>query len=49
MAIEEPFYSIIEQKGNIEIRDYPKLIAAEVTVSGDRFAAVKSGFRLLAA
>jgi hypothetical protein len=49
MAIEEPSYTIREQEGNIEIRDYPALIAAEVNISGDRFTAVKSGFRLLAA
>jgi len=49
LAIEEPLYTIREQEGNVEIRDYPALIAAEVTVSGERFAAATSGFRLLAA
>jgi len=49
MAIEEPMYTIKEQERNLEIRDYPALVAAEVTVCGERFAAATSGFRLLAA
>ncbi len=48
MAVEEPLFTVIQQVGAIEVRDYPALIAAEVTVSGDRAAAIKSGFRLLA-
>lgn len=49
MAIEEPQYTVKERVGTIEIREYPVLIAAEVTVSGERFEAATKGFRLLAA
>ena len=33
MAVEEPSYSVSLQAGDAEVRDYPALIAAEVTVS----------------
>ena len=48
MAVEEPPFTIAFQAGAIEVRDYPAVIAAEVTVGGDRGAAVNAGFRLLA-
>jgi hypothetical protein len=48
MATEEPSYSSILQKTPFEIREYPSLIAAEVTVPGERSDAVSAGFRLLA-
>jgi hypothetical protein len=48
MATEEPSYSSILQEAPFEIREYPSLIAAEVTVSGERSDAVSAGFRLLA-
>jgi hypothetical protein len=48
MAVEEPSYSVRLQAGAMEIRDYPALIAAEVTVPGDQDAAANAGFRLLA-
>ena len=48
MATEEPRYSVSMTSGMIEIRDYPELIAAQVTVGGDRSAAGGAGFRLLA-
>lgn len=48
MATEEPSYTSILQEAPFEIRDYPALIAAEVTVSGERSEAVSAGFRLLA-
>lgn len=48
MATEEPAYTSILQEAPFEIREYPSLIAAEVTVSGERSAAVSAGFRLLA-
>ena len=49
MATEEPAYKITLQNGAFEVREYPELLAAEVTVSGDRKEAVNAGFRLLAA
>jgi len=48
MATEEPSYTSILQEAPFEIREYPALIAAEVTVAGDRSEAVSAGFRLLA-
>ena len=48
MATEEPSYTSVLQAAAFEIREYPALIAAEVTVKGDRSEAVSAGFRLLA-
>jgi hypothetical protein len=48
MATEEPSYKSILQETPFEIREYPSLIAAEVTVSGERSEAASAGFRLLA-
>ena len=48
MATEEPAFKLEFKKGALEVRDYPPVIAAEVSVTGDRGAAVNAGFRLLA-
>ena len=48
MATEEPPYTASLKDGDFEIREYPSLIAAEVTVSGERSDAISAGFRLLA-
>lgn len=48
MAIEEPNYTVSIRDGACEVRTYPPLIAAEVTVTGDREQAINAGFRLLA-
>lgn len=48
MATEEPPFKSVFKDGAFEIREYPPLIAAEVTVSGARSEAVSAGFRLLA-
>lgn len=48
MAVEEPPFTVSISAPPIEVRDYPGLIAAEVSVPGDRGAAVNAGFRLLA-
>ena len=48
MAVEEPAYKAVLQKGAFEVRDYPALVVAEVTVSGDQKEAAGKGFRLLA-
>lgn len=49
MATEEPPFTVKSAQGEFEIRDYPALVAAEVTVTGDRKDASSKGFRLLAA
>jgi hypothetical protein len=49
MAIEEPAYELTLRKGAFEIRDYPALVVAEVSVGGERSDAASAGFRLLAA
>jgi hypothetical protein len=49
LATEEPPFKVTLGGGAMEVRDYPGLIAAEVTVGGDRGTAVNQGFRLLAA
>jgi hypothetical protein len=48
MAAEEPSYTLVEAHGDIEIRDYPALILAEVEMIGDRREATNRGFRPLA-
>lgn len=48
MATEEPKFTVKSAQGEFEIRDYPALVAAEVTVKGDRKDASSKGFRLLA-
>jgi hypothetical protein len=48
MATEEPAHTVSIKEESFEVRDYPALIAAEVTVSGTRSDAVSSGFKLLA-
>jgi len=48
MAIEEPAFRTVLQEGAYEIRDYPALVVAEVTVAGDQDGAASKGFRLLA-
>lgn len=44
----QPKYNVIKSDNNIEIREYPQLIIAEVTVSGDRYKSINDGFRILA-
>jgi hypothetical protein len=48
MAIEEPAFKTVLKDGNFEVRDYPSLVVAEVTVSGGQKEAASKGFRLLA-
>ena len=48
MAVEEPKFTVSLRDGACEVRDYPAMVAAEVTVSGDQKAAVRRGFGLLA-
>jgi len=49
MAVDEPPYRASEASGAFEVRDYPRLVVAEVTVAGDQDEAGNRGFRLLAA
>ena len=46
--VAEPKYESLRREGNIEIRRYPALLAAEVETSGERLPAINDGFRLLA-
>ena len=47
--VEQPTYGVVIAEGDIEIRDYPALVVAEVETSGDRKTAINIGFRPLAA
>lgn len=46
---EEPAFALIRADGDFELRDYPALVVAEVTSSGDRRGASGASFRRLAA
>ena len=48
MAVDEPPFRVIESAGTLEVRDYPALVVAEVSVAGDQDEAGNRGFRLLA-
>ncbi len=47
--IEEPDFAIVKADGDFALRDYPALVVAEVTSSGDRQRASGASFRRLAA
>ena len=49
MAIETPDYTVKMSHNNYEIRSYPSMLVAEVTVMGNRDQASTRGFRKLAA
>ncbi len=49
MAVEEPPFQSTLQEKPFEIRNYPALVVAEVTVTGDQKEAGNKGFRELAA
>jgi hypothetical protein len=46
---EEPSFTVSLAERDFEVRDYPALVVAEVSVAGDRKQAASNGFRLLAA
>ena len=48
MAVEEPAFKPVLREGAFELRDYPAVVVAEVTVTGDQKEAASQGFRLLA-
>jgi SOUL heme-binding protein len=47
-SIEEPSYTVIEQKAGYEIREYKPYIKAEATVTGNYQEATSQGFRIIA-
>ncbi len=47
-SAEEPPHRVVSKDGDFEVRDYPALTIAEVTVDADRNAAGNAGFRKLA-
>jgi DNA gyrase inhibitor GyrI len=46
--VEQPKYSLVEQQGDIELRDYPSLLVAEVRRDGTRQQGLSAGFGPLA-
>ena len=48
MATEEPPFTVELAQGAFELRQYPPLVVAEVSVTGERKEAAGKGFRLLA-
>jgi hypothetical protein len=48
IATEEPAFTVSLAQGDCEVREYPALVVAEVSVTGDRKVAASAGFRLLA-
>ena len=48
MAVEDPAFKQVLREGAFELRDYPAVVVAEVTVTGDQKEAANQGFRLLA-
>jgi hypothetical protein len=48
MATEEPPFKLVAEEGAFSVREYPALVVAEVTVSGNQDAAANAGFKLLA-
>ena len=47
-ATEEPAFKSVLKDGEFEVRDYPALVLAEVTVTGEQNEAANRGFRMLA-
>ncbi|WP_039997538.1 SOUL family heme-binding protein [Sphingomonas sanxanigenens] len=45
---EEPRFRLVEEDGDIELRDYPALLVAETIAPGTRQPALSEGFRRLA-
>lgn len=44
----EPSWHMVQKDNDIEVRDYQPMIVAEVTATGERYAAINAGFRILA-
>lgn len=43
-TVEKPAHKTLESDGDFEVRDYPEMLVAEVSVGGDRAAALDQGF-----
>ncbi len=48
VAAEEPASTVVLRDGSFEVREYPALTVAEVSVAGGQWGAANRGFRLLA-
>ncbi len=46
--VETPAYQVVTQAGDLEVRDYPRLVVAEVRRQGPRQEALRAGFGPLA-
>lgn len=46
--VEQPVYRVVDQEGDLEVRDYPSLVVAEVRREGSRREALGAGFGPLA-
>ncbi len=46
--VAEPKFVVLHQEQAIEVRQYPPILVAEVTMSGERYQAINAGFRVLA-
>ena len=46
--VEQPDYTVLSSKENIEIRSYPPIILAETEIFGERKPAITEGFKILA-
>lgn len=47
-SVEQPSYRVLGKAGDVELREYPALIAAETVVTGDEASARNRGFRRIA-
>lgn len=47
-AVEEPVFTVLRQYPGFELRAYPSVLVAEVTVAGSADDAANQGFRILA-
>lgn len=48
LRVPEPKYTVLNSENEIEIREYPALVVAQVNVTGERDPAINQGFRFLA-
>lgn len=46
--VEQARYTVLKEDGQIQIRRYPAMLVAQVTMTGERESAINGGFRKLA-